>query len=93
MYKSLNVVAAGWKKKYIKQAKREKISGSVGGVGGDARVEGWVPVEGCREGRAAQGALSKAHGAGRAQPSGGNLRCFLGFNSLRAAVLSWRQIK
>lgn len=28
MYKSLNVVAAGWKKKYIKQAKREKISGS-----------------------------------------------------------------
>lgn len=45
MYKSLNVVAAGWKKKYIKQAKREKISGSGGGEGG---VEGWVLVEGCR---------------------------------------------
>lgn len=71
--------------------KRKDIRERWGGK--KARVEGWVLVEGCREGRAAQGALSKAHGAGRAQPSGGNLRCFLGFNSLRAAVLGWRQIK
>lgn len=91
MYKSLNVMAAGWKKKYIKQAKREKIS--VSGGGWRARVEGWVLVEGCREGRGAEGALSYAHGAGRAQLSGGNLRCFSGFNSLREAALSWRQIK
>lgn len=59
-------------KKYIKQAKREKISGSGGKKG---RVEGWVLVEGYGRGEGGSGCTGSPE-QGRAQPSGGNLRCF-----------------